>query len=116
MAILVLGLDDGEHIELPYSFGESDDDAAHLALRLFKDQIVYRKIEPDQYDAIPDADGLNLAAMEYRSVIIALRLAGWVQKDAAELLGITARSLMYKIKRYNIHPPEGMGKGWSVNR
>jgi len=52
-----------------------------------------------------DDEGLNpLEAKEKAMVIDALKKAGWVQKDAARLLGISGRVMHYKIKKYNIKP------------
>jgi transcriptional regulator with GAF, ATPase, and Fis domain len=34
-----------------------------------------------------------------------LQQANWVQKDAAQLLGISRRAINYKIKKYGIESP-----------
>ena len=41
---------------------------------------------------------LKLEDLERESICQALEVSKWIQKDAAELLGISARSLNYKIK------------------
>jgi len=47
--------------------------------------------------------GLNtLEAQEKATVIKALNKARWVQKDAADILGISRRVMHYKIRKYNI--------------
>jgi DNA-binding NtrC family response regulator len=48
-------------------------------------------------------DDLNpLEAQEKAMVVDALRKAKWVQKDAADILGISRRVMHYKIKKFNI--------------
>ena len=45
---------------------------------------------------------LNLQELERQAIIAALRRTKWVQKEAAELLGISPRALNYKISQHNI--------------
>ncbi len=45
---------------------------------------------------------LNLQELEKEAIIAALRRTKWVQKEAAELLGISPRALNYKISQHNI--------------
>jgi DNA-binding NtrC family response regulator len=47
-------------------------------------------------------DSLSLDDSERNAIVRALEQAGWVQKDAAELLGISRRAIHYKIKKYGI--------------
>ena len=47
-------------------------------------------------------DTLNLEAIEKEAIIKALELRNWVQKDAAQLLGISPRALNYKINFHSI--------------
>lgn len=47
-------------------------------------------------------DELNLHAAEKKTILRALDLSGWVQKDAAALLGISARALNYKLDQHHI--------------
>jgi DNA-binding NtrC family response regulator len=47
-------------------------------------------------------DGLSLEESERNAILRALQQAGWVQKDAAQLLGISRRAIHYKIKKYGI--------------
>lgn len=47
-------------------------------------------------------DAFSLEESERNAIIRALQQAGWVQKDAAELLGISRRAIHYKIKKYGI--------------
>ncbi len=54
---------------------------------------------------------LNLKVLEKQHIIKALEITRWVQKDAARLLGISNRSLNYKIKFYGITHP-----GWKKNK
>jgi transcriptional regulator with GAF, ATPase, and Fis domain len=51
-------------------------------------------------------DTLNLEKVEREVILRALELKGWVQKDAAELLGISPRALNYKIQYHNITHPK----------
>ena len=53
--------------------------------------------------ASKNEEGLNtLEAQEKAMVIHALKKARWVQKDAADILGISRRVMHYKIRKYNI--------------
>lgn len=54
---------------------------------------------------------LNLKELEKQHIIQALEITRWVQKDAAELLGISNRSLNYKIKYHGITHP-----GWKKHK
>ena len=65
-------------------------------------------------DRVPRVDevGVNerVARFQSRSIkkeskVEALRMVNWVQKDAAELLGISPRVMNYKIKILNIEIP-----------
>lgn len=60
--------------------------------------------------AAPDA--LSLEESERNAIIRALKQAGWVQKDAAQILGISRRAIHYKIKKYGI---DTAGKRSSVD-
>jgi DNA-binding NtrC family response regulator len=55
--------------------------------------------------------GIHLEEAERQLILQALERCGWVQKEAAELLGISSRSLNYKIKRFGI-----THSGWKQNR
>ncbi|MFW6216690.1 MAG: sigma-54-dependent transcriptional regulator, partial [Desulfohalobiaceae bacterium] len=48
------------------------------------------------------ADSLSLAENEKQAVLKALEKSGWVRKKAAQILGISRRTLHYKIHKYNI--------------
>lgn len=52
-----------------------------------------------------------LDQQEKDSILNALEKSLWIQKDAAELLGITPRALNYKIRKYDISHPR-----WRKNR
>src|SRR6187200_3753853 len=49
--------------------------------------------------------GIPLEEIERQAVVEALKMANWVQKDAAELLQISPRVMNYKIKTLNIEMP-----------
>ncbi|RJP76252.1 MAG: sigma-54-dependent Fis family transcriptional regulator [Desulfobacteraceae bacterium] len=51
----------------------------------------------------PDPDSFTLKDSEYHTILRALKQTGGVQKDAAELLGISRRAIHYKIKKYGIN-------------
>lgn len=53
----------------------------------------------------------SLAVNEKESILDALRKNDWVQKDAADTLGISKRVIHYKIKKYGITHPR-----WLKNR
>ncbi|MFZ5810574.1 MAG: sigma-54-dependent transcriptional regulator [Thermodesulfobacteriota bacterium] len=50
-------------------------------------------------------DTLSLEESERIAIIRALEKSGWVQKDAAPLLGVSRRALNYKIQKYGIEIP-----------
>jgi DNA-binding NtrC family response regulator len=50
--------------------------------------------------------GLALGDIERDALVEALKMTNWVQKDAAELLSISARVISYKIKMLKIEAPE----------
>jgi DNA-binding NtrC family response regulator len=52
--------------------------------------------------AASGSEAFSLDESERNAIIRALQQAGWVQKDAAELLGISRRAIHYKIKKYGI--------------
>ncbi len=52
----------------------------------------------------------NLENVEKNTILSALELTGWVQQAAAKLLGISPRSLNYKITQHKI-----THKRWVVN-
>jgi DNA-binding NtrC family response regulator len=52
-----------------------------------------------------DEDNLSLEESERNLIVRALKQAGWVQKDAATLLGISRRALHYKIRKFHIEIP-----------
>ncbi|MEJ2639123.1 MAG: sigma-54 dependent transcriptional regulator, partial [Desulfosarcinaceae bacterium] len=62
--------------------------------------------EPDQADAFePESEDeapFSLEENERIAILRALKQTGGVQKDAAELLGISRRAIHYKIKKYDI--------------
>jgi two-component system response regulator HydG len=51
--------------------------------------------------------GMALEEIERQALVEALKMANWVQKDAAELLSISPRVMNYKIKTLRIDFPRG---------
>ncbi|EKO41020.1 MAG: response regulator (CheY-like receiver, AAA-type ATPase and DNA-binding domain containing protein) [Solidesulfovibrio magneticus str. Maddingley MBC34] len=51
-------------------------------------------------------DNLSLDQSEKAAIVRALEQAGWVQKEAAPLLGVSRRALNYKIQKYGIEIPK----------
>jgi DNA-binding NtrC family response regulator len=51
---------------------------------------------------IPSLEGMTLKEAERALILNALERTNWVQKDAAELLGISKRAMNYKIKMHGI--------------
>ena len=49
--------------------------------------------------------GIALEEIERQALVEALKMANWVQKDAADLLSISPRVMNYKIKTLNIEMP-----------
>ena len=60
--------------------------------------------DPKSVVKIPPS-GIALEQIERQAITEALRMANWVQKDAAELLSISPRVMNYKIKTLNIELP-----------
>ena len=56
-------------------------------------------------------EGLSLETVERELVLAALRRSGFVQKDAAELIGVSRRKLNYMIQRMGLTHPS-----WRKNR
>ena len=57
------------------------------------------------------AGGLKWEEMEKDLLVQALSMSGWVQKEAARLLGLSTRVLNYKVKQFGITHPT-----WKQNR
>ena len=58
-----------------------------------------------------DTSSLSLEQSERNAILRALQQAGFVQKEAANLLGISRRAIHYKIKKYGIECGKRSGKG-----
>jgi DNA-binding NtrC family response regulator len=56
-------------------------------------------------------NGMALEDLERIAILEALRINGWVQKDAARFLGISSRVMNYKVAKYEITNPR-----WSKNK
>ena len=56
-------------------------------------------------------NGIDLEELEKQAILEALRINGWVQKDAAKFLGISSRVMNYKVAKYEIKNPR-----WSKNK
>ena len=59
--------------------------------------------------------GIKLDDLERNTIIEALKMTNWVQKDAAELLGVSRRVLNYKVKIHNINHDRWRRKPENVN-
>ncbi|MFH1034394.1 MAG: sigma-54 dependent transcriptional regulator [Pseudomonadota bacterium] len=58
-----------------------------------------------QGGAPPAGDSLSLDESERRAILRALEETGWVLTAAAGLLGISRRTIHYKVKKYGLTPP-----------
>lgn len=58
--------------------------------------------KPARPIAASESDSLSLEDSERHAILRALQQAHWVQKDAAQILGISRRAIHYKIKKYGI--------------
>jgi len=56
-------------------------------------------------------EGIDLEDLEKQAILEALRINGWVQKEAARFLGISSRVMNYKVAKYEIKNPR-----WSKNK
>ncbi|MGA2404172.1 MAG: sigma 54-interacting transcriptional regulator, partial [Syntrophobacteraceae bacterium] len=61
--------------------------------------------------ATGDSSSLSLDESERNAILRALQQAGFVQKKAAQLLGISRRAIHYKIKKYGIECAKRSGNG-----
>ena len=59
--------------------------------------------------------GIKLDDLERNTIIEALKMTNWVQKDAAELLGVSRRVLNYKVKIHNINHDRWRRKPENIN-
>jgi DNA-binding NtrC family response regulator len=57
---------------------------------------------PDRFSA--ESDSFSLEESERLTILRALKKTGGVQKEAANLLGISRRAIHYKIKKFGIKP------------
>jgi transcriptional regulator with GAF, ATPase, and Fis domain len=69
------------------------------------------ELKPGQGVVRVPPGGLRWEDMEKDVVLQGLALANWVQKEAARLLGISTRSLNYKVKQFGITHPR-----WKQNK
>ncbi|SDB45690.1 DNA-binding transcriptional response regulator, NtrC family, contains REC, AAA-type ATPase, and a Fis-type DNA-binding domains [Desulfonatronum thiosulfatophilum] len=78
------------------------------ASALLSDRIVLEpediQLESEPPTHIIDAP-LSLDESERKTIMRALEQMNWVQKDAAELLGISRRAMHYKVRKYGIEIP-----------
>jgi DNA-binding NtrC family response regulator len=54
------------------------------------------------FESVPDDSCLSLEESEKNTILRALEQTGGIQKEAAEVLGISRRAIHYKIKKYGI--------------
>ena len=66
---------------------------------------------PEESAAAAPSRGLSMRDAERSLVLAALARAGFVQKDAAQLLGVSRRKLNYMVQRMGIRHPS-----WRRNR
>lgn len=71
-------------------------------LRLDDLQLAGLPLDPWATTGTVKSGSLSLDDSEREAILRALKEANWVQKNAAELLGISRRALHYKIKKYGI--------------
>jgi DNA-binding NtrC family response regulator len=72
---------------------------------------VKAELKADQAIVRIPAGGIQWEQVEKDLILQALALGGWVQKEAARLLGLSTRVLNYKIKQFGITHPT-----WRQNR
>jgi DNA-binding NtrC family response regulator len=76
--------------------------------------LYHKQIEGASADAINlrlPPNGIDLEDLEKLAILEALRINSWVQKDAAQFLGISSRVMNYKVAKYEIKNPR-----WSKNK
>ncbi|RJP67554.1 MAG: sigma-54-dependent Fis family transcriptional regulator [Candidatus Abyssobacteria bacterium SURF_17] len=68
---------------------------------------LYDKASPKKKEIveIPE-DGVKLVDVERQLIVQALERTGWVQKNAAKLLGMSPRVINYKIRKHRIKRPD----------
>jgi DNA-binding NtrC family response regulator len=60
-------------------------------------------------DSARNTDGMSLEEAEKNMLLRALEKTGWNQTRAAKVLEITRDTLRYKMKKFNLRPPESPG-------
>lgn len=63
------------------------------------------QLEPGVRGCPSSREAVSLEESEKKTIIRALEQTGWVQKRAAELLGISRRAMHYKVKKFSITIP-----------
>jgi DNA-binding NtrC family response regulator len=75
------------------------------AMILSSDAVIHMEdmqFEDVDMDAPLPGDLLSLAGSERQVLVNALERSAWVVKDAADLLGISRRTMHYKIKKFRV--------------
>ena len=57
--------------------------------------------------------GISLHEINRQGLVETLKLCDWIQADAADMLGISKRTMNYKVRAFGITPPEG--RSWLGN-
>ena len=76
---------------------------------LTRDDLILADFQQPSDRRLEGPDGLQSTVLrehERDLIVDALRKCGWVQKDAAEMLGISSRVINYKIKKFEIDIPK----------
>jgi len=78
-----------------------------------EDLAIGREVAPGAGPAAADRlpEGVTLREAERHMVVSALEKSGWVQKEAAKLLGISKRVMHYKVQSFGLTNPR-----WTKNR
>ena len=93
---------------------EESDWVQPVSLRLEGGMEEYPAV-PQKAEAEESKTGKTLEETERRMLIEALDKTGWNQTRAAMLLGISRDTLRYKVKKYNLPRPSGLGDSVSMD-
>jgi DNA-binding NtrC family response regulator len=67
------------------------------------------QFEDAEFDGPFPGNELSLEGSERQVILSALEKSGWVVKDAADLLGVSRRTMHYKIKKFGIDTAKKTG-------
>ncbi|HQO37104.1 MAG TPA: helix-turn-helix domain-containing protein, partial [bacterium] len=82
---------------------------------LRREGLTLPKVETVSQESVPPvripSEGISLDELERMAIVQALEQCDWVQRDAADLLGISADRMNTRVKKFGLSHPS-----WRTNR